>query len=54
MNKIRVLCSICKKELKKDDYSFDHIVPINKGGTKEGNNLQLTCKECNMKKSDKM
>ena len=33
-------------------YSFDHIVPVAKGGTNELHNLGLTTKDANMAKSD--
>lgn len=34
-------------------YHIDHIKPISRGGTNWPSNLQLTCPECNMKKSNK-
>lgn len=44
-------CCMCgsKKELE-----FDHIIPISKGGATTFRNLQLLCKTCNIKKSDKI
>lgn len=54
------ICAICGRELNFDcnrasgDYpSIDHIKPISKGGLHRWNNVQLTCRACNMKKSDK-
>lgn len=38
--------------LKTDDYEFDHIVPISKGGSCELSNLGVTCAEANQAKAD--
>ncbi len=32
----------------------DHTVPKSKGGTNEPSNAQHLCRDCNIKKSDKM
>ena len=37
-------------DLTKDDFQFDHIVPISKGGTCELSNLGITCPEANQSK----
>lgn len=43
----------CKKCMKTDNLSIDHITPISKGGSDELDNLQLLCRSCNSRKYDK-
>ena len=38
----------------REELEFDHIIPISKGGATTFRNLQLLCKTCNVKKSDKI
>lgn len=44
-------CCICGS---RTDLEFDHIIPLSKGGATTFRNLQLLCKNCNIKKSDKI
>lgn len=38
-----------------DDYlEFDHVIPVAKGGSNTDNNVQLLCRRCNLKKSDRI
>lgn len=39
-------------DLEKDDYCFDHIVPVSKGGTNDLSNLGITIPIANYSKSD--
>lgn len=45
-------CAICKVSLNNGSH-LDHIVPLAKGGKHEPRNLQLLCKPCNLRKSDR-
>jgi len=44
-------CAICRRRVKPRDVSFDHIIPIAKGGTHAGWNLRLTHFDCNRRRS---
>lgn len=55
----RGCCVFCKKDLgglvsilEDGEKQFDHIVPLAQGGLNDVCNLQLTCNNCNFKKSD--
>ncbi|RLG25894.1 hypothetical protein DRN85_04550 [Methanosarcinales archaeon] len=44
----------CKRCGIKEDLEFDHIIPVSKGGSNTDNNIELLCKSCNRKKSDRI
>ena len=62
------ICHICNKKCDYEDYTYvndtfiagnnypsiDHIIPLNKGGTDEWDNLKLAHRYCNTIKRDKM
>lgn len=45
-------CVRCGKKLRKGDVDIDHIIPQNRGGSDNINNLQCMCKHCNRSKQD--
>ena len=46
-------CNYCMKNLNKDDFYLDHIIPRAQGGHNYRSNLLLACNSCNSKKNDK-
>jgi len=47
-------CQVCHEHVKDDEIDFDHIIPFSKGGPTDVHNLQLVCRKCNRKKSNKI
>lgn len=45
------MCQYCWK---RENLSFDHIIPVSKGGQTEFWNLQILCRSCNSGKKDKV
>jgi 5-methylcytosine-specific restriction endonuclease McrA len=47
-------CYICSKLLKFKERgaTFDHVVPLSRGGFSDFNNLRLCCTDCNNRKGD--
>ena len=42
-------------ECQSDQYlEYDHVIPVAKGGSNGENNVQLLCRRCNLKKSDRI
>jgi superfamily II DNA or RNA helicase/5-methylcytosine-specific restriction endonuclease McrA len=51
----KYICAICgKTSFYKAIFQIDHIFPMSKGGKTNVDNLQLLCRTCNMRKSDKI
>lgn len=53
-------CALCGKKLQIDDFmstedylTFDHILPVSRGGSNGLNNLQGLCRRCNHEKQDR-
>ena len=45
-------CVRCEKNFRKKDIDIDHIIPQNRGGKDNLNNLQCMCRHCNRSKQD--
>jgi len=43
----------CSRCLTTDDLTLDHIVPVEKGGSDDLDNLQILCRSCNSKKGNR-
>ncbi len=49
------VCAECGLESKnRIPFQVDHIIPLNKGGKSVPENLQILCRKCNARKSDKL
>ena len=48
------VCVYCGKRCDRGEWHVDHYVPISKGGPDAPWNLRISCKECNMSKSNKL
>ena len=46
------MCSYCNKQIPYLDFSIDHKLPKNRGGSNELSNLHLVCIKCNKVKGD--
>jgi HNH endonuclease len=44
-------CVVCQS---KQELQFDHIIPFSLGGSSTAENIQLLCRFCNLKKTDKI
>ena len=47
----RHTCQYCNHKFKSEDLTFDHVVPIAKGGRKTWENIVTACWRCNNRKS---
>ena len=47
-------CGRCVECGAADYLEFDHIIPVAKGGSNSDSNVQLLCRKCNLKKSDRI
>ena len=49
------LCGICDTDMSSfntSDIHIDHISPLSRGGSNDTSNLQVTCRACNLRKSN--
>lgn len=47
-----MICTYCEGRLTNFDIVLDHVIPRTKGGSDRSDNLVVSCKKCNSKKSD--
>jgi 5-methylcytosine-specific restriction endonuclease McrA len=47
----RYSCQYCKKRFRTEELTFDHVVPIARGGRKNWENIVTACIQCNNRKS---
>ena len=50
----QMICGICFQPITETDLSYDHILPLAKGGSHTEANLQLAHRRCNSRKNDKV
>jgi len=43
-------CVYCDLDLTNNEVHLDHLIPESQGGTTSFNNLQVTCRKCNLEK----
>jgi 5-methylcytosine-specific restriction endonuclease McrA len=43
-------CVYCDDDLSNAEIHMDHVIPESQGGTTDYNNLQVTCRKCNLAK----
>lgn len=47
-------CYLCRRAFAEDELTFDHIMPLSKGGKSNLGNLRLACDECNQRKGNQV
>lgn len=45
-------CHWCKKQLRPDTATLEHLLPLSRGGSNDETNLALACGECNQERGD--
>jgi len=46
-------CQYCGGKFKTQELTFDHVIPLNRGGTSDWENIVTACRNCNNKKGGK-
>lgn len=47
-------CYLCGRKLTDREIHLDHVIPLARGGSHTADNLKVTCRPCNQRKSDKL
>ena len=50
----RATCYLCGLKCMPHEIHIDHVTPVAKGGDNHPTNLRVTCRTCNLRKSDSM
>lgn len=48
----KLFCFYCSQPVKRNDFHFDHVRPLSKGGVHGAYNLVISCPSCNCRKHD--
>lgn len=48
----RGMCQYCGKKLSLKEYTYDHVMPVSRGGKTEWTNIVCACLDCNGRKAD--
>lgn len=48
------VCYLCLTGIEADDISFDHVIPLSRGGAHSSENIRVTHLNCNVRKGDRM
>ena len=51
-NKSDGCCQLCGRKISFNEFTIDHIIPLNGGGTNDLDNLNAVCRICNSFKAD--
>ncbi len=54
LEKCSYTCQYCGRKSPEVELQIDHIIPVSKGGQTIANNLTVSCRDCNIGKSDKI
>jgi 5-methylcytosine-specific restriction endonuclease McrA len=46
----RMICYLCNRKILRSDLSFDHVIPLSKGGEHSPENIRATHLQCNHRK----
>lgn len=46
-------CQYCREKCATDDLTFDHVVPVSRGGPRTWENITTACLDCNRKKGNR-